>query len=99
MAVSYWLFTLELVYFLLFLLYFSEYHEQYPEGYFARYENYPFSIFHYKKMLRRNFVKSTLGLAGAAALATSGLSARPTAKNKFNLKYAPHFGMFKNLAG
>lgn len=50
-------------------------------------------------MLRRNFVKSTLGLAGAAAFATSGLSARPTAKNKFNLKYAPHFGMFKNMAG
>jgi len=50
-------------------------------------------------MRRRNFVKSTLGLAGAAALATDGLSARPTAKNKFNLKYAPHFGMFKNMAG
>ncbi len=50
-------------------------------------------------MRRRNFVKSTLGLAGAAALATDSFAGKMPAKNKFNLKYAPHFGMFKNSAG
>lgn len=49
-------------------------------------------------MRRRNFVKSTLGLAGASMIAGQSF-ARPVAKNSFKLKYAPHFGMFKNLAG
>lgn len=55
-------------------------------------------------MQRRNFVKSTFGMAGAAISGT-GLSnnwhAQPNflAKNTFKLKYAPHFGMFENSAG
>ncbi|RIV18936.1 xylose isomerase [Fibrisoma montanum] len=55
-------------------------------------------------MQRRNFVKSTFGLAGAAI--TGGAAAgdwhsQPAslAKNSFKLKYAPHFGMFENSAG
>ncbi|HEV7348987.1 hydroxypyruvate isomerase family protein [Telluribacter sp.] len=52
-------------------------------------------------MLRRNFVKSTLGLAGAAVAAGDAFAAAnaPLAKNNFKLKYAPHFGMFQNSAG
>jgi hydroxypyruvate isomerase len=51
-------------------------------------------------MLRRNFVKSTLGLAGAAFAAGDAFAANhPSAKNKFKLKYASHFGMFSNSAG
>jgi len=52
-------------------------------------------------MLRRNFVKSTLGLAGAAVAAgeTFANAATPLAKNNFKLKYASHFGMFQNSAG
>lgn len=51
-------------------------------------------------MLRRNFVKSTLGLAGAAfTLGESFGTLNPMAKNKFKLKYASHFGMFSNSAG
>ncbi|GAB3174361.1 hydroxypyruvate isomerase family protein [Telluribacter humicola] len=50
-------------------------------------------------MLRRNFVKSTLGLAGAAVAAGDALASAPLAKNNFKLKYAPHFGMFENSAG
>ncbi|MCE7061548.1 hydroxypyruvate isomerase family protein [Dyadobacter sp. CY343] len=52
-------------------------------------------------MLRRNFVKSTLGLAGAAVAADNAFAGQPapTAKNQFKLKYAPHFGMFQNKAG
>ncbi|TLU98917.1 hydroxypyruvate isomerase family protein [Dyadobacter luticola] len=52
-------------------------------------------------MLRRNFVKSTLGIAGAAVAAGDAFAAQsaPFAKNQFKLKYAPHFGMFQNKAG
>jgi hydroxypyruvate isomerase len=51
-------------------------------------------------MLRRNFVKSTLGLAGATLAAGDSFgAAAPLAKNKFKLKYASHFGMFANSAG
>jgi len=51
-------------------------------------------------MLRRNFVKSTLGLAGAAMSAGESFGTpNPLAKNKFKLKYASHFGMFSNSAG
>ncbi|WP_221394243.1 hydroxypyruvate isomerase family protein [Dyadobacter sp. NIV53] len=52
-------------------------------------------------MLRRNFVKSTLGVAGAA-IAAGETFANPTgtlAPNKFKLKYASHFGMFQNSVG
>ncbi|GAA4452260.1 hypothetical protein GCM10023189_15370 [Nibrella saemangeumensis] len=55
---------------------------------------------------RRDFVKTTLGAAGAAltgsasvAAASETTSASPTGKNKFKLHYAPHFGMFENSAG
>ena len=52
-------------------------------------------------MLRRNFVKSTMGLAGAAIVAGDAFAnqSAPLAKNKFKLKYASHFGMFENSAG
>lgn len=52
-------------------------------------------------MLRRNFVKSTLGVAGAAIAAGETFAApvAPLAQNKFKLKYASHFGMFQNSAG
>jgi hydroxypyruvate isomerase len=50
-------------------------------------------------MLRRNFVKSSLGLAGAAIATGEAFATAPTAKNKFKLKYASHFGMFQNSAG
>jgi hydroxypyruvate isomerase len=62
---------------------------------------FPFKRNFKKNMLRRNFVKSTLGIAGAAIAAgeTFASSAAPTAKNQFKLKYASHFGMFQNSAG
>lgn len=51
-------------------------------------------------MLRRNFVKSTLGIAGAVAAGeTFARQTGPAAKNQFKLKYASHFGMFQNSAG
>lgn len=60
-------------------------------------------------MQRRNFVKSTLGAAGlsltgaavTAEAATLNMPAQASllAKNKFKLRYAPHFGMFENSAG
>ena len=52
-------------------------------------------------MQRRNFVKSSLGIAGAAIAATETF-ATPSGnlgKNNFKLKYASHFGMFSNSAG
>ncbi len=59
---------------------------------------------------RRDFVKNTLGLAGAvltgvapvaAETVTTNWHAQPvvTGKNQFKLKYAPHIGMFENSAG
>ena len=50
-------------------------------------------------MRRRNFVKSSFGLAGAAAMVGGNAAATPAAKFDYHLKYAPHFGMFKNSAG
>jgi len=53
-------------------------------------------------MQRRNFIKSTLVSAGAAAVTAEGVYAGIStshAKNNFKLKYAPHFGMFQNSAG
>ena len=52
-------------------------------------------------MDRRNFLTTGLA-AGAAVAAGSTLKAADTPNKKFggfNLKYAPHFGMFKNSAG
>lgn len=51
-------------------------------------------------MQRRNFIKSTLASAGAAAIAADHVYAGSSlAKNNFKLKYAPHFGMFQHSAG
>ncbi len=55
-------------------------------------------------MIRRDFVKKSLAAAGVASvgLPSNSRAAADTplpAKNKFNLNYAPHFGMFENLAG
>ena len=54
-------------------------------------------------MKRRDFVKSSTLLGGAAlsgSLAAFPAAARPKVeKHDFNLKYAPHFGMFDNHAG
>jgi len=53
-------------------------------------------------MNRRKFLTSVTvagaGSAMVAALPTLG-SAAPSAKREFNLKYAPHFGMFASSAG
>jgi hydroxypyruvate isomerase len=56
-------------------------------------------------MKRRDFIRGSATAAAAAAVApllgTEQRSASNTTKKGkgFNLKYAPHFGMFKNLAG
>lgn len=54
-------------------------------------------------MKRRDFMKSGMVLGGAAmsgtAAAFPGLANTAVEKHDFNLKYAPHFGMFKNHAG
>ena len=52
-------------------------------------------------MLRRDFLNN-LGLGSSALFIPnlgSSLIDNFQPRNKFNLKYAPHFGMFKNLAG
>ena len=52
-------------------------------------------------MVRRHFLNS-LGLTSVGMTLPhidSNFSHFFLAKNKFNLKYAPHFGMFKNIAG
>lgn len=53
-------------------------------------------------MKRRNFVKNTLATAAISALNPLDLQAKnaeKASKHAFNLKYAPHDGMFKNSAG
>jgi len=52
-------------------------------------------------MFRRNFVKSAIGLAGAASVSafSAGSAFGSPVKNSFKLRYAPHFGMFQNSAG
>ncbi|ARA92260.1 xylose isomerase [Rhodothermaceae bacterium RA] len=52
-------------------------------------------------MKRRDFVRTGLaaGAGWAAAGATSVAFAAPHTRRTFNLKYAPHFGMFKHHAG
>jgi hydroxypyruvate isomerase len=61
-------------------------------------------------MKRRNFLKKSV-IAGSASIATSSIAVPTIAKAipgkrfmdfekfSFNLNYAPHFGMFKNMAG
>ncbi len=61
-------------------------------------------------MKRRNFLKKSLA-AGSTALTASAIGVPVVAKSipgkkfkifekhQFNLHYAPHFGMFKNMAG
>lgn len=54
-------------------------------------------------MKRRDFVKSSISLGAIAATKPlAGLGSnpqQPSAKHSFKLKYAPHFGMFENMAG
>jgi hydroxypyruvate isomerase len=55
-------------------------------------------------MERRNFIKSASLSAAAFTLGSNKLfgvspNTSPEKKHKFNLRYAPHFGMFKNNAG
>nr|MDA3821048.1 TIM barrel protein [Bacteroidales bacterium] len=56
-------------------------------------------------MKRRDFLRGTATAAVAASLAPvmgTGAGSQvptPSPQKSFNLKYAPHFGMFKNLAG
>ncbi len=54
-------------------------------------------------MERRHFLKNSLLAAGSTSLLNGTLQAEnrsaPLSKNTFKLKYAPHFGMFKNSAG
>ena len=55
-------------------------------------------------MKRRNFIKNTAasGIAMAGFTGTMGAVASDSVKSaakKFNLNYAPHFGMFRHSAG
>jgi len=54
-------------------------------------------------MDRRDFLKtgtaSTIAAAGASVTYASSPTNAPIEKHQFKLKYAPHFGMFKNFAG
>lgn len=54
-------------------------------------------------MKRRSFIQKTALTGGVISMGGAFASASPfmdtTAPHKFNLKYAPHLGMFKELAG
>ena len=50
-------------------------------------------------MKRRNFIKNTSLISGSLMTLSSGFSSSTYDINKYNLNYAPHFGMFKNIAG
>ncbi|GAB4130812.1 MAG: hypothetical protein Kow001_24410 [Acidobacteriota bacterium] len=50
-------------------------------------------------MDRRRFLTAGVGAAGLAASGVLATGAAPTAGTPFRLKYAPHFGMFRNHAG
>ncbi len=57
-------------------------------------------------MERRKFIKRGAAVASLLSLGIENINADPISENeiidnayKFNLKYAPHFGMFKNHAG
>ncbi len=57
-----------------------------------------------KKIERRNFIKNVSLSAAAFSLGSNTIFANKTKQNpvnqtKFKLKYAPHFGMFKDNAG
>lgn len=55
-------------------------------------------------MLRRNFIKTSALTAASMSAGASNILGKPfktipNSNHKFKLKYAPHFGMFKNSAG
>lgn len=50
-------------------------------------------------MQRRDFLAATTVLGASAMLTTSSTQAQTGSIREFKLKYAPHFGMFENLAG
>ena len=51
-------------------------------------------------MKRRDFVRNSLVVSALSATANNTFAENnSTAKHKFNMKYAPHFGMFENSAG
>ena len=50
-------------------------------------------------MKRRNFIKNTSLISGSLMTLSFGFSNATYGINKYNLNYAPHFGMFKNIAG
>lgn len=50
-------------------------------------------------MKRRDFVRTGLASAAAVAVNAPGVDAQPLAPKAFKLKYAPHFGMFRESAG
>ena len=50
-------------------------------------------------MKRRNFLKNSLTVAGGSAIPYRENLNILAGQNKFKIKYAPHFGMFKNSAG
>ncbi|MEY2792069.1 MAG: hypothetical protein RJA76_61 [Bacteroidota bacterium] len=50
-------------------------------------------------MNRRNFSKMLGGALAIPSISTSGQSSKIESNAGFSLKYAPHFGMFKNSAG
>ena len=51
-------------------------------------------------MNRRTFTRASICASLGLAVAPSVMASRNIfKKHQFNLKYAPHIGMFKNLAG
>ncbi|WP_460471845.1 hydroxypyruvate isomerase family protein [Emticicia fontis] len=53
-------------------------------------------------MKRRNFIKNSFSMAGMAGVAAVPFTKQLNdfaGQNNFKIKYAPHFGMFKNSAG
>ncbi|RFS13821.1 hydroxypyruvate isomerase family protein [Emticicia sp. C21] len=53
-------------------------------------------------MQRRNFIKNSFSMAGLAGVSAVPFASKLNAfagQNNFKIKYAPHFGMFKNSAG
>jgi hydroxypyruvate isomerase len=51
------------------------------------------------RLSRRKFMGSALAASAVAGFSTVGGKQRLKQIKKFKLKYAPHFGLFKNLAG
>jgi hydroxypyruvate isomerase len=50
-------------------------------------------------MQRRDFLSTTLAAGAAASFATRAAADDAAGQRKFQLKYAPHFGMFRHHAG